>query len=366
MEKKSFFIIGLFVCLAMTLKGQSTSGLLTDGRGWAYRYDVVMGDVFSSTDYEVFFYGDTIIDGRQCKKMYVSLVLDNDYSTPSTWFAEIGRVGTYNSAWYEDDKKVYRILKNTTISELVFDFGLKKGDKLPQNDNLVYWYDDYITVDGIITDKGTKTGSHTYRRMRFAEGGLTENPKLSDWCLVDGIGGNEGILFTEFQTAPRNGCIYEKFEFCEQFLESRDGYPVYENLFRMEDFLITGAIVEEGKKCATPTVAYADGKLVFGCETPGVEFVYEIKCADAGSGRGDEVSLGQIYEICVYATLEGHYDSDMATATIGWRNGQPVMEGFSSITIDGEDGRGDVNYDGKIDVADIAKILSMMAGAADK
>ena len=58
--------------------------------------------------------------------------------------------------------------------------------------------------------------------------------------------------------------------------------------------------------------------------------------------------------------------SDVATATIGWRDGQPVMEGFSSITIDGEDGRGDVNYDGKIDVADIAKILSMMAGTSAK
>ena len=69
---------------------------------------------------------------------------------------------------------------------------------------------------------------------------------------------------------------------------------------------------------------------------------------------------------CVYATLDGHYDSDVATATIGWRDGGPVMEGFSSITMDGTDERGDVNYDGKTDVADIAKIISMMAGAAKK
>ena len=42
------------------------------------------------------------------------------------------------------------------------------------------------------------------------------------------------------------------------------------------------------------------------------------------------------------------------------------MEGFSSITMDGSDERGDVNYDGKTNVADIAKIISMMAGAAKK
>jgi len=76
---------------------------------------------------------------------------------------------------------------------------LEKGDKLPNNDNIVYWYDDSISVDGFI-EEGTKTQTHIYRRMRFAEEGLTENPKLSDWCLVEGIGGNEGILFTNFRS----------------------------------------------------------------------------------------------------------------------------------------------------------------------
>ena len=126
------------------------------------------------------------------------------------------------------------------------------------------------------------------------------------------------------------------------------------------------AFAPEEIKCATPTIAYDRGRLVFGCETEGAECVYEIKCADNGSGRGGEVSLSQTYEIRVWATLDGHYDSDVATATIGWRDGQPVLEGFSSITMDGTDERGDVNYDGKTDVADIAKILSMMAGTSAK
>jgi hypothetical protein len=152
-------------------------------------------------------------------------------------------------------------------------------------------------------------------------------------------------------------------------LESRDGYPVYEYLFTRDAFLTANAHVGEGKKCATPTIAYDKGRLVFSCETPGAECVYEIKCADTGSGRGNEVSLNKTYEIRVHATLDGWEDSDVAVATIGWRNGQPVMEGFSSVTLEtptdlpptGE-ATGDVNGDGKVDVADIATVIAIMAG----
>jgi len=362
MENRSI-ILGLLAVVVLTAKGQYSSTLLTEGRVWSYRKDIVIEDVFATSFYEAFIYGDTVIDGRQCKKLYVSPVYDNDYSAPSTWFDEIGREGKYHSAWYEDGKKVYRIMKAATTPELFFDFGLGEGDKLPQNDNLVYWYDDYITVDGIIAIDGTKTGAHTYRRMRFAEGGLTENPKLSDWCLVEGIGGNEGILFTRFQTVPRDGCIYEKFEYCEQLLESGNGYPIYENLFRREDFLATA---DESLKCATPTISYENDKLLFSCETEGAECVYEIKCTDDGSGRGGEVSLGQTYEIRVHATLDGYEDSDVAVATIGWHNGRPVMEGFSSIMMGEGDGMADVNGDGKVDVADIATVISIMAGQSSE
>ena len=256
-------------------------------------------------------------------------------------------------------KKIFRILNSTINPELYFDFGLEKGDKLPNNDNIVYWYDDSISVDGFI-EEGTKTQTHIYRRMRFAEEGLTENPKLSDWCLVEGIGGNEGILFANFQSIPQD-CIFEKFMYCEQFLENINGYPVYENLFTKDDFLTTTSNVWEDKKCATPTISYDKGRLVFSCETPGAECVYELSCSDNGSGRGGEVSLSQTYEIRVHATLDGYEDSDVATAIIGWCNGKPVMEGFSSVTLGDDEHRGDVNGDGIVDVADIATVISIIA-----
>ena len=125
-------------------------------------------------------------------------------------------------------------------------------------------------------------------------------------------------------------------------------------------------IIPTGDKCATPTIAYEQGELVFSCETEGAQFVSEIKVADAKKGNEARVTLVPNYEITVYATADGYADSDVATATIGWRNGTPVMEGFSNIDLGKANNSCDVNGDGSIDVADIATIISEMAARARK
>ena len=68
----------------------------------------------------------------------------------------------------------------------------------------------------------------------------------------------------------------------------------------------------ETPKCSTPTIAFIDGKLKFSCETEGVEYVSEVTVADAKKNYSGEVC--------------------------------------------------DVNKDGAVDVADIATIISRMAG----
>ena len=118
------------------------------------------------------------------------------------------------------------------------------------------------------------------------------------------------------------------------------------------------------EKCATPTIAFDHGDLLFECETDGVAFVSEVKVADARSSEEERVSLAATYEINVYATRAGLCDSDVATATIGWRNGKPVMEGFSIVAMEADETFCDVNGDGAVDVADIAVIISEMARRA--
>ena len=103
--------------------------------------------------------------------------------------------------------------------------------------------------------------------------------------------------------------------------------------------------LEELEACATPIIAFKDGKLTFSCETEGVEFVYEITNADAQNGDGSEVSLGTTYHISVYAKKEGYLDSE--TSTIELNLVQAGKEG-------------DVNNDGKVDATDITSLIDIL------
>jgi len=125
---------------------------------------------------------------------------------------------------------------------------------------------------------------------------------------------------------------------------------------------LNGEEIPDPQKCSTPTISFIDGKLVFDSETEGVEFISEIKNSDIKKHYDKEVTLVPIYDITVYATKAGYANSDIATATIGWRNGTPILEGFSSIKLEGMETNGDVNGDGTVDVADIATIITIMAG----
>ena len=102
-------------------------------------------------------------------------------------------------------------------------------------------------------------------------------------------------------------------------------------------------------QCATPTITFSNGKLMFDCETEDVEYAYEI--TTTGTTKG--VTSGEVVPdfrcaVSVYAMKEGYEESDVATLefTIG-----------SAATCD-------VNGDGTIDVADIATIIDAMAAQA--
>lgn len=99
------------------------------------------------------------------------------------------------------------------------------------------------------------------------------------------------------------------------------------------------------KKCATPTITFADGKVKFACETEGVTFKYEIKNADNFEGEGDEIEMGGVYNVSVYATKDDYIDSDKATTQIK----------LSTI-------KGDINGDGKVNAADHVELSNIIMG----
>ena len=104
--------------------------------------------------------------------------------------------------------------------------------------------------------------------------------------------------------------------------------------------------IEPGvKKCATPTITYENGELLFSCETEGVEYVSEVMATEAGKFYSSKVKLYGAYTVTVYAIKEGYDNSDVATLEL-------IPNAGSGC---------DVNGDGTVDVADIATIISEMA-----
>ena len=76
-------------------------------------------------------------------------------------------------------------------------------------------------------------------------------------------------------------------------------------------------------QCATPSISYESGKLMFACETAGAEYHYTITDTDITSdalSENGEVSLSAAYNISVYATADGYNASDKAEATLYWIN----------------------------------------------
>ncbi len=74
----------------------------------------------------------------------------------------------------------------------------------------------------------------------------------------------------------------------------------------------------DDRKCATPTISYADKRLTLSCETEGVEYHYTITDSDIKSDVSSSIDLSATYEISVYATKSGYTNSDVATATLVW------------------------------------------------
>ena len=96
----------------------------------------------------------------------------------------------------------------------------------------------------------------------------------------------------------------------------------------------------ETLKCATPTVAFKDGKLVFDCETENVEYVSEVTVSDNKMNYSNEVSLTGIYKVSVYATKAGYENSETVTKEIDVRG---LM--------------GDMNEDGSLSVTDVTILI---------
>ena len=105
---------------------------------------------------------------------------------------------------------------------------------------------------------------------------------------------------------------------------------------------------QELGKCATPTINYKDGEIVFGCETEGVKFVSQVTTPNNNTYTDDKLNLNTTYHISVYAAKEGYKNSDVVDADI-------QLLGL----------KGDADGNGIVDIADAVHIVNFVVGKVD-
>ena len=130
--------------------------------------------------------------------------------------------------------------------------------------------------------------------------------KMKNPCRIDSECFHNDVFHNTTLYVPKGTTDkYKATDYWNKFLFIEEGEP-------------GSSTQPEEKKCATPTINYADKQLTFTCKTEGVEYHYTITDADIKSAVASSIDLAATYEISVYATKSGYTNSDAATATLVW------------------------------------------------
>ena len=108
----------------------------------------------------------------------------------------------------------------------------------------------------------------------------------------------------------------------------------------------SGSHSGDDKKCETPTITVDGNNIKFDCKTSGVIFHYTLSSSEAKSDiTNSGIEVKNKYTITVYASKDGYIDSDAVQKDI-------------QIAAAGK--LGDLNNDGKVDVADHVKLSDII------
>ena len=143
-----------------------------DGKVW--KLGDYSGNPVQRVEY-YYFDGDTIIDGRTCKKMMCQRYVSPDFPEYNSQRSSLSYVG----AWYEEDKMVYEYDTTNKQFKLMYDFSLEDNGTFQINDL------PYVYVVGPRQTGGMKGFKGVYRDVvEWADG---ESYKCAPW--LEGVGG---------------------------------------------------------------------------------------------------------------------------------------------------------------------------------
>ncbi len=108
---------------------------------------------------------------------------------------------------------------------------------------------------------------------------------------------------------------------------------------------VSFSVIVPIKKCATPTISFANGKVKVTCATEGAKCVTNIVMAENQTSEDGEIDVSPAFMVNTYATAEGYADSEVVTATFSW----PKTAG-------------DLNEDGHIDISDVTTLVNIILG----
>lgn len=110
---------------------------------------------------------------------------------------------------------------------------------------------------------------------------------------------------------------------------------------------IIGIDSESLPQCAKPEIIFNEGSISFCCDTEGVCFVPEVVFADKSRNNIDNINLASKYTIRVYTTKSGYRNSEVST--------KEIVQGYGQAVV-----LGDVDGDGKVNVADHVKLSEII------
>jgi len=184
-------------CLAVSTAQDIVAHRAFLAQGKVWRYITVERVTWPLSADEYAYYslrGDTVIEGRTWMKLYRK----KGNGEPE-----------YHSAMMERDSRVYRIMADSQTEELLYDFSLKEGDKVPTHEGMHVGRIDTVTT------------VHDGREEHFLRFRICDDSGTETGRMVDGIGGLGGVSSNNLDWAVTGD--HETFESC-----SLDGTELFD------------------------------------------------------------------------------------------------------------------------------------------